>query len=290
MPNDYDRIIKENFEPLLPHLCRVLLGLDLSRMEPIEAKIQVTTERELDHLKKVVHPDPAQDYCLHWEIQSDDEDMRRRNLLYYALVHHATGLPLKQIVLYVGDQKPARILKNVLELEGLRLEFTVVNIREVPKERFLNSEVPEEIVLFLLCDFGKDRPEAVVRLILQNLLKIVGRVERLKKYQRQLQILSRLRKLQPIVLKEISLMPIKFDIETDELYLEGIEKGIEKGMEKGIEQGIEQGVEQHQHETVVAMLRDGVLAVEKIAEYAGVTLEYVLKVKKELESEPKRDN
>lgn len=166
----------------------------------------------------------------------------------------------------------------MLELEGLRLEFTVVNIREVPKERFLNSEVPEEIVLSLLCDFGKDRPETVVRLILQNLLKIVGRVERLKKYQRQLQILSRLRKLQPIVLKEISLMPIKFDVETDELYLEGIEKGVEKGLEK------------HQHETVVAMLRDGVLAVEKIAEYAGVTVEYVLQVKKELDSEPKHDN
>ncbi len=278
MPNDYDRIIKENFESLLPHLCRALLGLDLSHMEPMEAKIQVTTERELDHLKKVIHDDPGQDYCLHWEIQSDDEDMRRRNLLYYALVHHATGLPLKQIVLYLGDQKPGQILKNVLELEGLRLEFAVVNIREVPKERFLSSEVPEEIMLSLLCDFGKDRPEEVIRLILQNLLKIVGRVERLKKYQRQLQILSRLRKLQPIVTKEISLMPIKFDIETDELYLEGIEKGVEKG------------VERHQHETVVAMLRDGALSLEKIAEYAGVTFEYVLKVKKELESEPKRDN
>ncbi len=180
----------------------------------------------------------------------------------------------------------------MLELEGLRLEFVVVNIREVPKERFLNSGVPEEIVLSLLCDFGKDRPEAVVRLILQNLLKIVGRVERLKKYQRQLQILSRLRKLQPIVTKEISLMPIKFDIETDELYLEGIEKGmekgIEKGMEKGIEKGMEKGVEQQQHETVVAMLRDGILPLEKIARYAGVTLEYVQKVQKELES--KRDN
>ena len=79
--NDYDRIIKENFGPLLPHLCRVVLGIDLSHMEPMEAKIQVTIERELDHLKKVIHNDPAQDYCLHWEIQSDDEDMRRRNFL-----------------------------------------------------------------------------------------------------------------------------------------------------------------------------------------------------------------
>lgn len=276
MPNDYDRILKENFEPLLPHLCRALLGLDLSRMEPIEAKIQVTTERELDNLKKVIHDDPSEDYGLHWEIQSDDEDMRRRNLLYYALFHHVTGLPLKQIVLYVGDQKPSQILQNILDLEGLRLEFIVVNIREIPKERFLNSEVAEEIVLSLLCDFGKDRPDKVVRMILENLLKIVGRVERLKKYQRQLQVLSRLRKLQPIVTKEISLMPVKFDIQTDELYLEGIEKGIEKGVEKGIER--------HRHDTVVRGLRTGTLSLEMIANLAGVSLEYVLKVQKELEN------
>ena len=29
-------------------------------------------------------------------------------------------------------------------------------------------------------------------------------------------------------------MPIHYEIETDELYLEGIEKGIEQGIEKGI--------------------------------------------------------
>lgn len=46
MPNDFDRIIKENFEPLLPHLCRALLGFDLPRLEPLEAKIQTTTERD----------------------------------------------------------------------------------------------------------------------------------------------------------------------------------------------------------------------------------------------------
>jgi hypothetical protein len=65
-------------------------------------------------------------------------------------------------------------------------------------------------------------------------------------------------------------MPINFDIETDELYLEGIAK--------------------HQHETVIAMLRDGILSSEKIAQYAGVTIKYVQKVKKELESAAKRSN
>jgi predicted transposase YdaD len=286
MPNDYDRILKENFEPLLPHLCRKLLGFSIDRMEPLDAKIQVTVVRELDNLKKITHDNPDLDYGLHWEIQSDDEDMRGRNLLYYALFYRATGLPLKQIVLYLGNAKPVHILKSMLKLEGLLLSFIVVNIKEIPKETFINSDVPEEVILALLCDFGKDRPEQVVRMILQHLLKLVGRVERLKKYQRQLQILSRLRKLQPIVIKEISHMPIKFDIQTDELYLEGIEKGIEQGIEKGIEQGIEKGIEQgiekNRHEAVVTMLLDGILSVDKIASYQGVTVDYVLEVKRNL--------
>ncbi|HMQ59795.1 MAG TPA: hypothetical protein PKE06_03955 [Flavilitoribacter sp.] len=37
-------------------------------------------------------------------------------------------------------------------------------------------------------------------------------------------------------------MPIHYDIETDGLYLEGIEIGIKKGIEKGIEKGIGRGL------------------------------------------------
>jgi len=286
MPNDYDRIFKENFEPLLPHLVRKVLGLDLSHTEPMEAKIQVTVEREMDKLRRVVHDDPALDYGLHWEIQAHDEDMRRRELLYYALFYYDTGMSLHQLVLYLGEEPPVKLLNSVLELRGLRLEFTVIDLRSIPKEQFIHSDVPEEVVLSILCDFGRDKPAEVVRAILQNLLRVVGRVERLKKYQRQLQVLSRLRKLQPIVKKEISLMPIHYDIQTDELYLEGLEKGIEKGREEGIEKGIDK----HRYDTVVRMLRASVLKVEQIAEFAGVTLEYVKDVQKKLLEERDQQN
>lgn len=274
MPNDYDKILRENLDALLPFIARKLLGLDLSRTETLKDKIQVTLEREGDHFKKVLHDDPSLDYGLHWEFQTNDEDMRWRNLLYYALFFQKYRIPLKQIVLYLGSNSPKHIRQNVLEIMGLRLEFQVVNLHEVPKEIFLYSEVPEEVVLSILCDFGVDRPEQVIRIILQNLMKIVDRVPKLKRYQQQLHVLSRLRKLHPISLKEIKSMPIHYDIETDELYLAGLEKGIEKGLEKG--------VEQHQHETVVRLLKDGRFADDEIAEFAGVTAEYVHKVWMEL--------
>jgi hypothetical protein len=140
-----------------------------------------------------------------------------------------------------------------------------------PKEVFLHSDTPEEVVLAILCDFGADQPEQVIRQILQHLLKLIGRVPRLKKYQQQLQVLSRLRKLEIPTKKEISAMPIHYEIEQDGLYLEGIEKGIEK----------------HQHDTVVRGLQAGVLSLEMIANLAGVSLEYVLKIQKELETKAK---
>ena len=52
MPNDFDKIFKENFELLLPHLLRKVLGLELPRLEDLKDKIQVTVEREMDNLKK----------------------------------------------------------------------------------------------------------------------------------------------------------------------------------------------------------------------------------------------
>jgi len=274
VPNDYDKILRENLDALLPFIARKLLGLDLSRTETLKDKIQVTLEREGDYFKKVLHDDPLHDYGLHWEFQTNDEDMRGRNLLYYGLFFQKYKIPLRQIVVFLGNETPRLIRQNILELKGLRLEFEVIHLREIPKEIFLNSNVPEEVVLAILCDFGADQPEHVIRIILQNLMKILGRVPRLQKYQRQLHVLSRLRKLHPISLKEIKAMPIHYDIETDELYLAGLEKGIEKGLEKG--------VEQHQHETVVRLLKDGRFADDEIAEFSGVTVEYVRQVRVEM--------
>lgn len=50
LPNDYDKILRENLDALLPFIAQKLLGLDLSRTETLKDKIQVTLEREGDLL------------------------------------------------------------------------------------------------------------------------------------------------------------------------------------------------------------------------------------------------
>jgi predicted transposase YdaD len=305
MPNDFDKVIKENLDELMPHLLNKVMGLDLPKLEDLKDKIQVTLEREMDNLKKVVHEgQPWLDFGLHWEIQSTDEDMRARLLVYYALFFQKYGIPLKQIVVYIGNEPPRKILENKLELEGLRLEFAVVDLKKTPKEVFLYSDTPEEVVLAILCDFGADQPEQVIRQILQHLLKLIGRVPRLKKYQQQLQVLSRLRKLEIPTQEQITAMPIHYDIESDGLYLQGIEKGIEKGLEKGIEKGlekgiekglekglekgIEQGIEQQRRESVAQLLRNGSFTLEEVARLLGVSEQFVQSVADDLKQHPKR--
>jgi flagellar biosynthesis/type III secretory pathway protein FliH len=134
----------------------------------------------------------------------------------------------------------------------------------------------------------------VVRQILEHLVKLIGRVPRLKKYQKQLHVLSRLRKLTVITKNAIDAMPIHYDIETDELYLEGIEKGIEKGreegrvqgieqgIEKGIEKGVEEGVRLKAEENVINMLKREQFTLRDITEIINVSEEFVLEIAQRL--------
>ncbi len=102
-------------------------------------------------------------------------------------------MPLRQIVIYGGIGKPLHIYKDRLQLSGLELQFEVIVLNQIPKAVFLESDIPEEVVLAILCDYGEDRPESVVRQILQHLKKILRRSDRIRKYQKQLLILSHIK-------------------------------------------------------------------------------------------------
>lgn len=87
----------------------------------------------------------------------------------------------------------------------------------------------------------------------------------LKNYVKQLTILSRLRKLEVETQKEAKDMPITYDIETDGLYL----KGIEEGREIGLVQGIKKIMQKFPHYTD-----------QYIADLFEISLELVQKVRK----------
>jgi hypothetical protein len=274
MANSYDRIFKENIEPLQVPLLKKLLKIDLSKLVPIPAKIQATQEIEMDHIRRVVHANPELDYALQVEFHIQDEDLRKRNTLHYGIFLTVSDLDLRQVVIFGGMGTPKHITNNILTKRGLRVEFEVIVLKNIPKEEFIDSNVPEEVLLAILCDFGQDKPEEVVRKILKNLKKILKKTDKIRKYQKQLVILSRLRKLELVAKKEVADMTIHYDIETDGLYLEGIEKGIVQGIEKGVEKG----VSLKEHEVVINLWNMQVFPLDKIALAVGITEEQVVKI------------
>ncbi len=71
-------------------------------------------------------------------------------------------------------------------------------------------------------------------------------------------------------------MPIHYDIETDELYLEGMEKGIEKGAKIAEEIIANFGIEKAiLAKVVIRLLRKQKFTVTEIAEIVNVTEEFV---------------
>ncbi len=118
--------------------------------------------------------------------------------------------------------------------------------------------------------------------------KPMGELE-LQKYVRQLNILSRLRKLQDITIKTINTMPITYDIQKDELFLKGIEQGLEQGIEQGLEQGMAKGMEKEKVNLIKNLLALGSLTINQIALVTETTEEFVLAIQEELQSKEEEE-
>src|SRR5882757_1749942 len=70
--HQYDKILKENLEAVLPGLVRNLLGIHIVRSEVLPDNIQHTKERHPDVLKKVTDQ-AGETYVMHIEFQVKDE-------------------------------------------------------------------------------------------------------------------------------------------------------------------------------------------------------------------------
>jgi hypothetical protein len=168
------------------------------------------------------------------EFHTSNEDLRKRNLVHYSFFYNNTGLRLEQVVIF-GQDKPTLIKRNRLRHKNLQHSFKVIILEEIPKDLFIDSDIPEEVIIAILCDYGNDSQEEVAKTILTRLSQLEKRGTLLKKYQKQLPTLSRLRNMELTVKTQMEAMTTHYDIEKDGLYLEGIEKDIRQGREEGIE-------------------------------------------------------
>ena len=224
MGKDYDKIFKENFEILIGNVAKRILGINPDILEEIPDYNHYTIERQPDFLKKVDTGNPATDYILQIEAQvKDSKKMLKRLFIYYGLLYEDYGLPVEQYVLYLGDKKEASMVRELVH-KNVSFRFHVINMQTISHQEFIHSDKPEDVILAILCDFEDQEPEQIIETVLRRLKLLATDELDLRKYVKQLEILSKLRKLQEVTIKKLESMGLIYDLETDIRYLQGAKK------------------------------------------------------------------
>jgi hypothetical protein len=258
----YDKILKENAGKFFLSLSQKYLGIDIQKSEELKDKLQTTLEKEADFLR-IIHTPAGEKLILHLEFQTADEkDMLYRMQEYFAILQKKYKLPVKQFVIYLGETEPQ--MQTELRAEEVFRGFELKNLHQFDYETMLNSEIPEEIMLAILCDFKQEEAEDILGKIISRLKALSKNQITLQKYIRQILVLARLRNLSALTSKQLKDMALVYDIEQDALYQEGEQKGELRKTIKGIQKALVQKV----------------LTLEQIADLFEVSLDFVLKVQK----------
>lgn len=274
--NLYDRIFRENAKYIFIPLIEQELNIKITSFQELQEKFTKTIERETDFLYRVTTSE-KKEILLHIEFQTqDDKDMLYRMAEYHGLIYKKHRLPVQHIVIYLGTGKSK--MKSKIPSEELFLGFDLINIHELNTTSLLSSQVPEVVLLALLSDYEQERTEAILRLIIIQLKAISKSANDLNKYLQQLILLSRLRKLEDTTIKILSTMPITYDITTDYLYKQGEIKGIKEGIQKE-----RQRFQKEKIKGIQLLLKIGQLTNNQIAEAMNVSVDFVQKVKEQME-------
>ena len=228
--NAFDKILRENIETIFRPLVEKRLGVKIVKAIPLKEKMQTTIELEMDFFYKI-ETDTGEIFILHLEFESGDNHiMVYRVGEYHGMSLKRYKLPIRHIVVYLGEKKPT--MPTQLKPEEVYSGFDLIDVHSLNTNELLSSQIPEVVITAILSDYEPQEAETVLRKIIENLKKLVKNSRVLKLYINQLVMLSRLRKMESLTIKITEDIPIHYDIETDSLYLKGTEKGIEKGIEK----------------------------------------------------------
>ena len=222
-----DIIFKDVIKELVKDIAKYILNLPIEDdIELIDKEFTRIEKREADivfiYQKQIIHI----------EIQnSNDKKMNLRMLRYLSdIAFEFPDYQITQYLIYIGKEKLNMIpyYNNV----GINYSFTLIDMKKLDCEIFLNSKKPELAVLAILCDFKDKDKNKVIEKILENIKKYSKTKNQFNKNLEMLIILSTNRNLEKEIKKGIEMLR-DLDIEKIPFYKEGIEEGIELGLVKG---------------------------------------------------------
>ncbi len=274
--NQYDKVIHENLEDALPGLIKKVLKIETVYMEEVPDDLQYTKERKPDLLKKVKDVN-ENIYILHIEFQTgNSKNMAFRMMEYFIMLTRRYELPVRQYVIYMGREKLN--MKGELDLKKLHFSYDILDLSTIDYRLLLYAEKPAEKILAVLGDFGKEDPATVITRITTEVMR--SSEDELERQQRknQLRILLQLRKFTLENIETMESVSTFFKKENDFLYCIGKNEGKQEGEKAGIEKGIEKS----KAEVVKKLLLANKFTTAEIADYVGVTGNFVDKIKKTL--------
>ncbi|WP_299456141.1 hypothetical protein [uncultured Microscilla sp.] len=276
MSNKYDKIFKENIGEYFLSLSKKHLGIEVVSSEELKDKLQTTLEREADFLRKIT-TSKGEKMIIQLEFQTTDEQgMIERMQLYFAMLRQKYQLPVRQFVIYVGSKPPK--MRTSLQPQEVFTGFKLIDLQQVSYEQWLDSSIPEEMLLAVLGDFQQVDALVVLKQIISKLTKLINDPGTLQKYIRQLTTLARLRNLTIETQKTLNSMALTYDIERDAFYQKGVKEGREEGKKEGLAQGVEKGRKEKTTEIVLGLIKSGKLTLSEIAQLVNISLVQVQKI------------
>ena len=276
--NVFDKILKENIRQIIKPLAEDLLKKRIKSIKPLPAKMQTTLEIESDDFNLVETVD-GEKMILHLEFEVKlTRDMVYRVGEYHSVKQRKYKLPIHHYVVYLGTKNTQ--IRTQLYSEEVYHGFKLIRLNQKPPEEYLASDIPAMVILAILGDYSDERKNELVRSIIKRLQELINDRRKLHKYISQLLIFGRIRKLENIITQNVENMTsFAYDITTDGLYLRGIEEGIEKGIEKAKAKADAEKVE-----GIRELLLDGNFTQKRIASIFKVSISFVRKVKKEMDT------
>jgi chemotaxis protein histidine kinase CheA len=220
----YDKILRENLLELFLPLVAEQLNFTIKKVTPLPDKQATTVLRETDSFLLIeTDSETEPKFILHIEFErKDNREMIYRMVEYHGIELRKYRLPIKHVVVYLGDKTPK--MRTSLRKEEIFESFTLVNIHETSPQSWLNYDEPERIIMAILGNYEQENAKMILEAILRKLRKVCKSDDDLKKFTKQLIIISRMRNLEELTTKISDEMPILIDIEKDYLYKLGLQK------------------------------------------------------------------
>jgi hypothetical protein len=125
-------------------------------------------------------------------------------------------------VFYIGND-PVNML-NKLSIPTFEYNFELIDLQSISYKEFITSNIPEEVLFAILCNFQGLQAEMIIEEIFIKLRMLQESNLNFQRSVRQLDMLSLLRGLQPLILKQEQKMALTLDIKNDLRYQQGTQE------------------------------------------------------------------